>query len=143
MCWVSNFASGTTIYYNFNINMYKLIEIRHNILIQCHGNYIMIKKYNYMLEIHLLKIPHIKNLGILRGASKGFVCPNDAQMPCWLRLCPIPFCMQIIPERIRSQSRPPLIHHTHQAQLSPPAKAKEFHYYSHQLQATSIDFPHQ
>ena len=38
-----------------NINMYKLIEIRHNILILCHGNYIMIKKFNFMLKINILR----------------------------------------------------------------------------------------
>ena len=39
-----------------NINMYKLIEIRHNILILWHGNYIMIKRFNFMLEINILRI---------------------------------------------------------------------------------------
>ena len=35
------------------INIYKLIKIRHNVLIQCHGNNIMMKKFNYMLDIDI------------------------------------------------------------------------------------------
>ena len=38
------------------INMYKFIKIRHDIdiLIQCHGNHIEVKKFNYMLKIDIL-----------------------------------------------------------------------------------------
>ena len=35
------------------INMHKMIEIRHTILIQCHGNYIVMTKFSYMLEIDM------------------------------------------------------------------------------------------
>ena len=37
------------------MNMYFLIEIRHNILVQCHGNYIEVRKCNYMLEVDILR----------------------------------------------------------------------------------------
>ena len=37
------------------INMYKFIEIRHDIIIQCHGSYMEMKKFNYMLEIDILR----------------------------------------------------------------------------------------
>ena len=32
-----------------------VINIRHDILIQCHGNYMGMKKFNYMLEIDILR----------------------------------------------------------------------------------------
>ena len=38
-----------------NINMYAFIEIRHDILIQCHRNYMETKKVNYMVEIDILR----------------------------------------------------------------------------------------
>ena len=50
------------------MNMYKFIQIRHDILIQCHGN--------NMLEIDILRNSPQNNLGVLRGAFKGFVCPK-------------------------------------------------------------------
>ena len=31
------------------INMYKFLKIRHDILIQCHWNYMEMEKYKYML----------------------------------------------------------------------------------------------
>ena len=34
------------------IDIYFLIEIRH-IIMQCHGNYIEVKKFNYILEIKI------------------------------------------------------------------------------------------
>ena len=37
-----------------------------NILIQCHGNYIMMKKFNYMLKIDVLRNPSQKIVGVLR-----------------------------------------------------------------------------
>ena len=37
------------------INMYKLITIRHTVLVQYHGNYIMMVKFNYMLEVDILR----------------------------------------------------------------------------------------
>ena len=39
------------------------------------------KKFHHMLEIDILKIPHKKLLGVLRGSFQGFGCPKDAQTP--------------------------------------------------------------
>ena len=50
--------------------MYKLIEIRHNIIIQYYGNY-MIKNFNYMPEIDILRNSSQKNFGVLRGDFVG------------------------------------------------------------------------
>ena len=50
---VQNFKGGGLYTLISTINMYKLIKIRHDILIQCHVNYAMMKKFNYMLEIGL------------------------------------------------------------------------------------------
>ena len=36
--------------YNITINMYVLIEIRYNILIQCYGFSIGVTNFNYMFE---------------------------------------------------------------------------------------------
>ena len=55
------------------INMYKFIKISHYILIQCHGNYVEMKKINDMLETDTLK----KILAIFFGCSEG----------CFLRVC--------------------------------------------------------
>ena len=46
------------------IDMYKFIKIRHKILIQCNGNYMEMKKINYMLEIDILRDSSQKNLGL-------------------------------------------------------------------------------
>ena len=51
------------------INMYKFIKIRHDILIQCHGNYMEIKEFNYMLEIDILRNSSQNLLGVPRGVS--------------------------------------------------------------------------
>ena len=48
--------------------MYEFTQIRHNILIQCHGNYMEMKKFNYMPEIEILRNSSQKYLGVLRGA---------------------------------------------------------------------------
>ena len=53
--------------------MCRFIKIRHIILIQCHENYIEMKKFKYMLEIDILRNSSQKNLGVLRGAFKGCV----------------------------------------------------------------------
>ena len=55
-----------------------LIEIRHNILIQCHGNYIEVNKFNYMLEIDILRNFSQKDFGCNEVDSGGFGRPNDA-----------------------------------------------------------------
>ena len=47
------------------INIYLLIEIRHNILIQCHRNFIEVEYFNYVLEI-----------GILRNCPQKIGCPE-------------------------------------------------------------------
>ena len=46
--------------------MYKFIKIRHDILIQCHGNYMEMKKFNYMLEIDILRNSSQFIWGVLR-----------------------------------------------------------------------------
>ena len=56
--------------------MYEFIKIRYNILIQCHGNYIEMKKFNYMLETDILSNSSPKYLGVMRGAFYGFGCPK-------------------------------------------------------------------
>ena len=50
------------------INMCKFIKIRHDILIQCHWNYIEMKEVNYMLEIGILRNSSQKDVGVLRDA---------------------------------------------------------------------------
>ena len=47
--------------------MYLLIEIRHDVHIQCHENYIEVKKINYMLEIDILRKLLTKMFGVLKG----------------------------------------------------------------------------
>ena len=52
--------------------MYLLIEIRLTILIQCHGNYIEVKKLlKYMLEIGILGNYSKKILGVLSITFEG------------------------------------------------------------------------
>ena len=53
--------------------MYRFIKIKHIILIQCHENYIEMKKFNNMLEIDILRNSSQKTLGVLRGTFKGWV----------------------------------------------------------------------
>ena len=54
------------------INIYLLIEIRHDIHIQmCHGNYNGVKKINHMLEIDILRNYSQIILGVLRGNHEG------------------------------------------------------------------------
>ena len=55
-----------------------VIEIRHNILIQCHGNFIEVNKFNYMLEIDILRNFSQKDFGCNEVDSSGFGRPNDA-----------------------------------------------------------------
>ena len=47
------------------INVYLLIEIQYNILLQCHGNYIEVGKFNVMLENDILRNCSRKTLGVL------------------------------------------------------------------------------
>ena len=54
--------------------MYKFMKIRHDILIQCHGNYIEMKKVNYMLEIDVLK----------KFLTEKFGCPEGCFLKVWV-----------------------------------------------------------
>ena len=50
--------------------MYEFIKIRRDILIQCHMNNMgmsEMKKFDYMLEIDILRNPSPKIVGVLRG----------------------------------------------------------------------------
>ena len=67
------------------INMYKLIKVRHDIIIQWHRNNMEMKKINYMLEIDILRNSSQNILGVLRGAFKGLGVQKDTQTPYWLR----------------------------------------------------------
>ena len=59
-------------YYNTlrfpTINICEFIKIRHDILIQCHRNNMEVNKFDYMLEIDILRNSSPKILGVLRGA---------------------------------------------------------------------------
>ena len=48
--------------------MYIFIKIRHDTLKQGHGNYMTMKKFNYMVEIDILRNSSQKKLGVPRGA---------------------------------------------------------------------------
>ena len=54
-----------------NIQMHLLLEIRHSILIQCHGNYIEGKKFTFMVLIDIFKKSQntFSNLGVLKGVT--------------------------------------------------------------------------
>ena len=68
--------------------MYKFIKIRHDILIQCHGNYMEMKIFNlYAWDWHLKKFLTKKNWVSWGVLSKGLGVQKDTQTPCWLRLC--------------------------------------------------------
>ena len=58
------------------INMYKFIKIRQDILLQCHGNHMEMKRFNYMLEIDILRNCSQKDLGVLGSAFYGSGCPK-------------------------------------------------------------------
>ena len=56
------------------INMYKFIKIRHDILIQCHGNYMEMKIFKlYAWDWHLKKI-----------LTKSFGCPEGCFLRVWV-----------------------------------------------------------
>ena len=82
---MSSSSRETTIYSKFSsTNIYLLIEIKHNILIECHLNYIEMIKFNYMLENDIFWNSSQFFLGGQRGDFLGLGCLNDAQMPWWL-----------------------------------------------------------
>ena len=56
--------------------MYKFIKLRDGILIECQGNYMEMIKFNYMLEIDILRHFSPRKVGVLRGAFQGFGCPK-------------------------------------------------------------------
>ena len=61
------------------INMCLLIEIRHNILIQCHGNHIEVEKPQlHTSKVQFKKLLKKTILGVLRGNFCGFGCPNES-----------------------------------------------------------------
>ena len=68
------------------INMYFLIEIRHNILIQCPR--IVLMEFDNMLEIDISRNYLLMKFGVLRGDFEGLGVHvwEDAQTPFWLRL---------------------------------------------------------
>ena len=47
-------------------NMYLLIEIMHNILVQCHGIYIEVKQNSYMFKNDILR-DYSQKMGVLWG----------------------------------------------------------------------------
>ena len=63
-----NFKKGPQYIQISTINMFKVIKIRHDILIKCHWIYVEMTTFNYMLEIVILRISSQNNLGVLRGA---------------------------------------------------------------------------
>ena len=53
---------------------------------QDHGNYVMMKKFNYMLEIDILRNSSLKKMWVSLGVLfKGLGVQKDTQTPCWLR----------------------------------------------------------
>ena len=66
--WRPNFEGRPQFTQISTINLYRFVKIRHDILIQCHGNYMEMKKFNFMLEIDILRNSSQKDLGALRGA---------------------------------------------------------------------------
>ena len=55
------------------LNTYLLNEIKHAVRMQCHGNYIWVKKINYMLEIDIFRTYSQKNWGALTVLGVYFV----------------------------------------------------------------------
>ena len=58
---MSEFLGGNTIFSISTINMYEFIKIMYDILIECYGNYMEMKKVNHMLEIDILRNSSQKN----------------------------------------------------------------------------------
>ena len=71
-----NFQGGPQYTQISSINMYEFIKIRHDILVQCHGNYMEMKKFNYMLEIDIIRNSSQIFLGVLRDAFWVFGRPK-------------------------------------------------------------------
>ena len=84
--------------------MHTFINIRHDILLQCHVNYMEMKRVYHILEIDILRNSSQKYFqdhctvrtslpghGTTRATGLGV--QKDTQTPCWLRPCHI--CLQI------------------------------------------------
>ena len=71
---VQIFKGDHNILRNQPLRCINFIKIRHNICIQCHGNHMDLKKFNYMLEIDILRNSPQRFLGVLRGAFLRFGC---------------------------------------------------------------------
>ena len=56
--------------------MYKFIKIRHDIPLQYHGDYMVMKKFIICLRMKFLRNSSQETLGVLRGAFYGFGCPK-------------------------------------------------------------------
>ena len=54
--------------------MHKFIQIRHDIIKQCHGNYKEMKKFNYKLEIEIFRNSTLKRFG----------CPDRFFLRVWV-----------------------------------------------------------
>ena len=76
-----NFEGGSQYTHISNINMYKFIKIRQDIIKQCHGNYKEMKKFNNKLDIEIFRNSTLKNLGVLRGSFKGLVSKKAPRRP--------------------------------------------------------------
>ena len=81
---VSHIFQGRSPYTHITTtNMYLLIEIRHNILIQCHKNCSDVNEIPIMCLELTLRNFSLKKLDVLRGDFWRFGCPNDTQTPCY------------------------------------------------------------
>ena len=66
---VRNTAIGT----HWGLRLYRCLKVK-------------VKKFNFMLEIDILRNYSQKHLGVLRAKFLGCGCPIDFQVPYWLRL---------------------------------------------------------
>ena len=82
------------------INMYTFIKIRHDIIKQCHGNYKEMGKFNYKLEIEILR-NSTQKMGVLRGSFQKFGCPKwhpDALLAKTMIYCIQIYCPATVPK---------------------------------------------
>ena len=63
-----NVERGSQFTHISTINMYKFINIMHDIIKQCHGYSKEMKKFNYELEIEIFRNSTQKDLGVLRDS---------------------------------------------------------------------------
>ena len=62
-----SFEGGPQYTHISTINMYTFIKLRHGILLECQGNYMEMIKFNYMLEIDILRNSSPKKNGCPEG----------------------------------------------------------------------------